>query len=145
MDPTITPTKYNYQVIHSLLRVIKNGLECKRAVDETIDRCSATVNLREAIEKSRLQAENSTDDPAKQKKYIEKGILHLKRYFLLIVFQSYLNDTSPNSLEDLESFKQWFSRHQELHLMKKEFDKCDIHALIPVEYLQPGTYFSLTP
>ena len=96
------------------------------------------MNLRDDIEKSRIEAENCLDDPIKQRRIIEKGILHLKRYFLLIVFQSYLNDTSPESLEDLESFKMWFDRHQELHLMKKELEKADIKMLIPVEQLRPG-------
>ncbi len=76
-------TKVNYQTIHSLLRVIKDGLECKRVVDLTIDRCAAVMNLRDAIERSRIEAESCIDDPIKQKRIIEKGILHLKRYFLL--------------------------------------------------------------
>ena len=34
----------------------------KRAVDDAIDRCSAVYNLRDAIEESRVRAEEATDD-----------------------------------------------------------------------------------
>ncbi len=101
------------------------------------------MNLRDAIEKARIEAESCIEDPVKQKRIIEKGILHLKRYFLLIVFQCYLNDTNPESMEDLESFKMWFDRHQELHLMKKELEKVDIKTLIPVAQLRPGIFSTL--
>lgn len=45
-----------------LLRVIRKGPAVKRAVDDAIDRCSAVYNLREAIEESRVRAEEATDD-----------------------------------------------------------------------------------
>jgi hypothetical protein len=34
----------------------------KRAVDDAIDRCSAVLNLRDAIEDSRVHAEEATDE-----------------------------------------------------------------------------------
>jgi len=45
-----------------LLRVIRKGPAVKRAVDEAIDRCSAVLNLRDAIEDSRVRAEEATDE-----------------------------------------------------------------------------------
>lgn len=45
-----------------LLRVIRKGPAVKRAVDDAIDRCSAVLNLRDAIEDSRVHAEGATDE-----------------------------------------------------------------------------------
>ena len=45
-----------------LLRVIRKGPAVKRAVDDAIDRCSAVLNLRDAIEDSRVRAEEATDE-----------------------------------------------------------------------------------
>ncbi|RKO94243.1 inositol hexakisphosphate-domain-containing protein, partial [Blyttiomyces helicus] len=75
--------RLNYQVIHSLLRVVRNGIEAKQIVDTVIDQCDATINLRDSIETMRVAADNASDDETR-KIAVKKGIVNLKRYFLLI-------------------------------------------------------------
>lgn len=81
---------HHYQHIHALLRVIRNGLECKELVDDAIDRCGECVNIREEIEVCRVEAETSVDEESAR--WLKRGVQHLRRYFLLISFQSYLQD-----------------------------------------------------
>ncbi|KAJ3046238.1 hypothetical protein HDV00_000050 [Rhizophlyctis rosea] len=144
-QPTLhTKPRLNYQPIHSLLRIIRNGVECKRIVDDAIDLCGATINLREAIETLRLQAENETDERMKNIKFA-KGLLHLKRYFFLIAFQSYLDQHEPGLGGDLETFKGWLERHPEFASVSGEIGgKGAGEMLVPVEHLSPGDGIALS-
>jgi hypothetical protein len=138
IEPTI-----NYQVIHSLLRVVKFGLECKRIVDQTIDTCASAMNLRDAIEFWRLKADSEINEDQKRR-CVKRGIEALKRYFLLIAFQAYLIQTSVESLDCLETFAVWMERHQELITMLHELDPSNEKALMPVDPLRPGDGVALT-
>jgi hypothetical protein len=124
--------RLNYQLINSLLRVIKNGLEVKSIVDDAIDRCGKFLNLRDVIEDMHVQAENEKDT-ANTKRAIKKGITALERYFLLICFQSYLDQTSPEAMDDTETFETWMKRHPELSTILLETRKEDIELIVPVE------------
>ncbi|KAL0085283.1 inositol hexakisphosphate-domain-containing protein [Phycomyces blakesleeanus] len=127
------PPKYlNYQIINSLLRVIKNGLEIKSIVDDAIDKCGAYLNLRDVIESTHIQAE-SEPDLKKRKRIVKRGILALERYFLLICFQAYLSSTSPDIIGETESFEQWIKRHGELRTIQHELRRQDLSLLVPVE------------
>lgn len=64
----------SWQIINSVLRVIRNGLEVKRVVDDAIDRTSATFNLRDAVEDYRDQAEEAKT-PEERNRAIEGGEL----------------------------------------------------------------------
>ncbi|CAO3608947.1 unnamed protein product [Cunninghamella echinulata] len=110
---TYQQNKNNYQIINSLLRVIKNGLETKHIVDTVIDKCGAIVNLRDMIDNVYIQAEEETDDE-KRKRILKTGVVALQRYFLLICFQAYLQDTSPDIAHDTETFVAWGKRHAEI-------------------------------
>jgi hypothetical protein len=133
----------NYQIINSLLRVIKHGLENKGIVDYTLDQCSVGAsNLRDTIESARIQAEKEIeDDPSQFKRTVKKGITSLERYFMFICFQAYLDSTSPSMVRDTESFGVWMKRHPELgtilqdllHTNKKEEE--EFRSLVPVESL----------
>lgn len=109
----------HYQIIHSLLRVIRNGLESKRIVDLTIDLCSVHLNLRDCIEDFRLIAENEPD-VEKASQDIRRGVQCLKRYFLIITFQAYLDQFTPDCLDEMESFESWFVLYS-LSLIKVGF------------------------
>jgi hypothetical protein len=124
--------RHNYQLINSLLRVIKNGLEVKSTVDDAIDLCGQYLNLRGVIEDMHVQAENETEE-AKKKRTIKKGITALERYFLLICFQSYLDQTSPEAMDDTETFERWMKRHPELSTILLDTRKDDIDLIVPVE------------
>lgn len=108
----------NYQVIHSLLRVVRNGIECKNIVDQVIDKCGKFINIREVIEECRQQSETEAD-PVMKAMFREKGLLALERYFSVILFQNYLDQNPPGvTFNQLTSFKEWLSRHPEFDTIR---------------------------
>lgn len=122
--PTVDMTKKvtHYRIIHSILRVIRNGLLGKAIVDEVIDMAGSVVNLREIIERYRRAAEESSD-PTESHRALRKGVAALKRYALLILFQGYLASVRPNvELAHLEPFSAWLGRHQEFRTLLDELD-----------------------
>lgn len=113
----------HYRIIHSILRVIKNGLAAKEVVDRVIYNAAAMVNLRDCIERYRRDAEGASD-PNESRRALRKGIVALKRYALLILFQGYLDSVSPDeNCSDLHSFSAWFARHQEFKTLFSELDR----------------------
>ncbi|KAJ8323879.1 hypothetical protein O5D80_007110 [Batrachochytrium dendrobatidis] len=140
--PTSKPL-LNYRPIHSLLRVIRNGVECKRIVDDTIDNCAQYVNLREIIEISRQAVESETDQVEKAV-VLTRAILHLKRYFMLILFQSYLQNNEPGVESMLVTFQEWLQKHPEFATICEELESGGLDALTPVEELAPGDGIALT-
>ncbi|KAI8970529.1 inositol hexakisphosphate-domain-containing protein [Pilobolus umbonatus] len=151
---SIRSLKYpNYQIINSLLRVIKHGLEIKRTVDTTIIQCSVRpgTNLINTIESARIEAEKEKEDDYTQfKRIVKRGITSLERYFMFICFQAYLDSTSPSLISETESFTQWIKRHPELgtilqellHISKNEEEgfKC----LVPVGEVMLGDGMALS-
>ncbi|KAI8078822.1 inositol hexakisphosphate-domain-containing protein [Halteromyces radiatus] len=133
ITPTIQP-RLNYQIINSLLRVIKNGLENKSVVDNVIDQCGAVLNLRDMIESVHIRAEETTDDDDQRRRILKTGMVALERYFLLICFQAYLDNTSPDTLNDTESFLAWSKRHAEIGTILQELRRDEImEHIAPVE------------
>ncbi|ORZ36629.1 inositol hexakisphosphate-domain-containing protein [Catenaria anguillulae PL171] len=172
------PRGTTYSCLHSLVRVIRNGLEVKRVVDDAVDVCAAYVNLRDEIDHSRQRIEyhlaqyksntpsssgtrpgaSSTSAPghgaagshhhlsaspaASQQSQlrsphlalalaeVQRGLLNLRRYFILLVFQAYLDDvpSSTGPLAELESFASWMRRHPEIRGMQRDLD--DLAALV---------------
>jgi hypothetical protein len=105
-----------------VLRVVRKGPAVKTAVDDAIDQCSEVFNLRDSIEESRMLVEQATDE--RQKKIqatkgwchgvcrlnhhnysYESGLQNLRRYFELIVFQSYLQSMEPDVMGTFEPFE----------------------------------------
>jgi hypothetical protein len=125
----------NYQIINSLLRVIKNGIENKSVVDTVIDQCGAVLNLRDMIESAHIKAEMADD--GKKRPIIKAGIVALQRYVLLICFQAYLDNTPPDALNSMESFVVWSKRHAEiatiLHELRRDDDTSMMNQLTPFE------------
>lgn len=113
--------------------MIKRGLENKRIVDDVLDQCGLTINLRDIIEKVRVQVENEPDQMLRKIK-TKRGIVALERYYVLICFQAYLDNTSPELLNETESFAQWMKRHPELATILKELQSTDnLDSIVPVE------------
>ena len=132
----------SYHVINSLLRVIPKGLEVKRIVDLSIDQCSNVFNLRESIEESRLEAENSNDEYLKRKK-LQNGIHNLRRYFELLVFQSYLSNTEPDTIENQITFETFVKKQPVFDTISKEFDKVDEMTIRPLQKVDPADGMAL--
>ncbi|OZJ03826.1 hypothetical protein BZG36_03823 [Bifiguratus adelaidae] len=137
------PPKSNYQIVHSLLRVIRDGLECKRIVDQVVDSCAAYLNLRDCIEDFRNQAE-SADSEEQRTNAIRRGVSALKRYAMLICFQGYLEQADPDDLKHLQSFERWYEQHPELETILQELRKPDMRLLIPVKKASLGDGVALS-
>jgi hypothetical protein len=50
------------------------------------------------------QAAEATD-PETRDRYTQEGLRALRRYFLLIVYQAYLDDTQPDTFDNLVRFE----------------------------------------
>ncbi|KDR78950.1 hypothetical protein GALMADRAFT_244621 [Galerina marginata CBS 339.88] len=132
MEPVKPPNHRSYEVINNLLRVIRKGPAVKSAVDDAIDRCSAVYNLRDAIEESRILAEEATDE--KQKRlHTSKGLHNLRRYFELIVFQAYLQSTEPDTMQSFENVETFVKNRPVIKTFEKELLNDGINALKPLE------------
>jgi hypothetical protein len=103
-----------------LLRVIRKGPAVKTAVDDAIDQCAEVFNLRDSIEEARIRAEQVTDEREKRS-FAQKGLFtsfrrvtfphsieglqSLRRYFELILFQTFLQSTEPDTLQTYQTFE----------------------------------------
>ncbi len=113
---------HHYKAVHSILRTIRHGLESKHIVDKYIHEASHVVNLRTVIIEWKEKAEKASD-PNESHKALQKGVAALKRYCLLLLFQAYLNENSPSSLERLEimeTFLEYMDRHPEFKKLLRD-------------------------
>ncbi|KAG6806251.1 hypothetical protein H0H93_003276, partial [Arthromyces matolae] len=90
------------------------------------------INLREAIEEARNHAE-STSDETQKRAFALKGIHHLRRYFELIVFQSYLQSTEPDTRQSFETVETFVKNRPVIKTFEKELFAEGIDALKPLE------------
>ncbi|KAF8623644.1 hypothetical protein AX17_007344 [Amanita inopinata Kibby_2008] len=128
--------RQSYQVINNLLRVIRKGPRIKNIVDDAIDQCGAVFNLRKSIEEARVGAEQATDE--KQKKLCaQKGLQNLRRYFELIVFQSYLQSTKPDTMENFQTMETYVNNLPVIMTFEKELQSNGLDALKPLERVDP--------
>ncbi|KAG6832796.1 hypothetical protein H0H92_009414 [Tricholoma furcatifolium] len=128
--------RHSYTIINNLLRVIRKGPRVKNAVDDAIDQCSAVLNLRESIEESRNKAEQATDEKQKRS-FAQKGLHNLRRYFELIVFQSYLQTTEPDTRRSFETVETYVKNRPVIDTFQKELFAEGIDALKPLERVDP--------
>ena len=158
----------SYRIVHSLLRLIRSGIECKKLVDELVDKAGAVVNLRGAIEDYRRAAIDVQRDAKEAYMAIRRGIFALKRYVMLIIFQAYLNERTcaptscqlpgtpllePNSRthtpvaqSETETFEAWLSRHMEIQNLLAQIDReHGLDGIVPEEgKTVPGQGIALT-
>jgi hypothetical protein len=93
----------SYQVINNLLRVIRHGREIKITVDSAITQCHEYQDIVDSIEDARQRAEDAgaAGDRRAQESFIDQGMISLKRYFFLIKFAAYLNETEADTWKGL--------------------------------------------
>ncbi|TIC33606.1 hypothetical protein E3Q10_00674 [Wallemia mellicola] len=132
-QPTInvakkSSTRKSYQPINNLLRVIRRGLEVKNIVDDAIDEAGDVYNCREAVEDARIKAEEATDETTKRQ-FIQKGLIALRRYYWLIIFQSYLQEAKPDTLENLPSLKDYVEFRPVLRTFENEIKSGGLESL----------------
>ncbi|OBZ72108.1 Paladin [Grifola frondosa] len=124
--------RHSYRIINNLLRVIRKGPAVKNTVDDAIDRCAEVMNLRDAIEDARANAEQATDE-RQRRQYAHKGLQNLRRYFELIIFQAYLQSTEPDTMQTFETFESFVKNRPVIKTFEKELAEDDMNALKPLE------------
>ena len=132
--PANPPKVLAYAVINNLIRVIRNGREIKMHVDAAIQQCAGVHNVVDAIEDARQEAEDVQDAARKESK-IRRGTDDLRRYFMLILFAAWLNESSADSIEALrgeQSFEQYVQDHPVFQTIHKEIDAAGAAALEPL-------------
>ncbi|CAI9300371.1 unnamed protein product [Lactuca saligna] len=104
--------KGDYRDILSLTRVLVHGPESKSDVDVVIERCAGAGHLRDDILFYSKELEKVQGDDDDHQAYImDMGIKALRRYFLLIMFRSYLYCTGTGT--EME-FTSWMAGRPEL-------------------------------
>ncbi|KAJ6507779.1 inositol hexakisphosphate-domain-containing protein [Mycena vitilis] len=133
MDAVAQPrNRQSYQIINSLLRVVRKGLAVKITVDDAIDRADIVYNLRDAIEEARTRADQATDEKEKRK-HAQKGLQNLHRYFALIVFQAYLRSTEPDTRRSIETIESFVKSQPVIKTFEKELFADGLNSLKPLE------------
>jgi hypothetical protein len=129
----------DFDIMLRLVRLLRAGRSAKARVDEAIDRCGRVHHLRDQIVESFIASEHERASDAHQMfSAVTAG--YMKRYFLLVCFQAYLEDasealahasgalpaagtpltpgvSSPSSMADLDpssTFTAWWAAHPEL-------------------------------
>ena len=120
-----------YEVVVSLLRVIRSASEAKKKVDMAIDMCASFINLREIISDTMAEAQSESDEATK-KSSLRKGVTLLKRYFWLIAFKGYLNDTPADNLREMDTFTSWVQHRLEIEHMTTKIEENHYSALQPI-------------
>ncbi|KAI0091045.1 inositol hexakisphosphate-domain-containing protein [Irpex rosettiformis] len=124
--------RHSYQTINNLLRVIRKGPSVKNAVDNAIDQCAEVYNLRDSIDDSRIQAEQSTDERIRRQ-HAQRGLANLRRYFELIIFQAYLQSIEPDTMQSFPTIENYVKERPVIKTFEKELTADSINALKPLE------------
>jgi hypothetical protein len=89
-----------------------------------------------------------TEPEFKRMRKIKSGLQYLKRYFMMIAFQCFLDQTSPEAHNEAEgtvlTFKQWMDSHEEFYQMIEDMENGGMESLVPVEQMSPGDGIALT-
>lgn len=130
----------NYQSIVSLTAVLESGTFSKKLLDTVIDKCKflikyvthkqvkwgvvdfymyiadAVINLRETILTNRIRQTGETSPSDYDKNtYLSKALAGLQRYFFLLCFTAYVNE-SPNTRFETR-FSSWVRARTEIWAM----------------------------
>jgi hypothetical protein len=114
----------NYQVVNALIAVLDSGNFSKKMLDEVIDQSDAVINLREDILMNRIKQAKITQASA-----------GLQRYFSLICFTCYINESPDTQFE--QTFSSWLRNKREIWTMLQNIRKKTpkLYLFRPVEDL----------
>jgi hypothetical protein len=137
--PTRTPrlqakpnTRSSWQLVNSCLRCLRySGLEVKREVDDVVDLCGDSYNVREVIEDLYKKADAAENENAK-KSYIKQCKIALRIYLELLQFQAYLSEVNPDTATERISFQQWVKAQPVFATFDEEIQHGDLDILMPI-------------
>lgn len=126
----------NYTVITSLTAVLDSGNFSKKILDAVIDLSDAVINLREDILMNRIKqtTQPGTGYDSGNSSY-SKAASGLQRYFSLLCFTAYINE-SPNTKFEF-TFSSWVKRRTEIWSMLQSIRRKSpkLYLFRPVEDL----------
>ncbi|XP_051141675.1 uncharacterized protein LOC127258753 isoform X2 [Andrographis paniculata] len=118
-----------------ITRLFDNGVECREALDNIIDRCSALQNIRQAVLQYRQLFNQQHVEPRERSVALNRGAEYLERYFRLIAFAAYLGSEAFDGFcgqgESRMTFKSWLHQRAEVQAMKWSIR------------LRPGRFFTV--
>ncbi|KAF9260086.1 hypothetical protein L218DRAFT_1079604 [Marasmius fiardii PR-910] len=100
----------NYGIILSLLGCCEHGVRAKKLADKVIDANDHVLNLREDILIARLRYSLTTMEEKKGQTFFERAGKALEKYFFVIAFASYVEDSNDFS----QSFCDWLKTRTEI-------------------------------
>lgn len=152
----------NYRCIISLTSVLDSGVYSKKLLDEIIDRCKyitivrlavrlgtdtlaladAVVNLREDILTNRIR--QTTQTSSDNNTFLAKALAGLQRYFFLLCFASYINESPDTNFQT--RFSSWVRARSEIWTMLEHLRRKgpQLYLFRPVDDLHQGGGNDLT-
>uniref|UniRef100_A0A2P2MFN3 Uncharacterized protein MANES_01G236800 n=1 Tax=Rhizophora mucronata TaxID=61149 RepID=A0A2P2MFN3_RHIMU len=122
-------------LLWKITRFFENGVECRKALDAIIDRCSALQNIRRAVLQYRKVVNQQHVEPRVRRVALNRGAEYLERYFRLITFAAYLGSEAFDGFcgqgETKMTFKSWLHQRPEVQAMKWSIR------------LRPGRFFTI--
>lgn len=122
-------------LLWKITRLFDNGVECRGALDDIIDRCSALQNIRQAVLQYRQLFNQQHMEPRERRVALNRGAEYLERYFRLIAFAAYLGSEAFDGYcgqgESRMTFKSWLHQRREVQAMKWSIR------------LRPGRFFTI--
>ncbi|XP_050236366.1 uncharacterized protein LOC126686370 [Mercurialis annua] len=122
-------------LLWKITRLFDNGVECRKALDAVIDRCSALQNIRQAVLQYRKVVNQQHVEPRVRRVALNRGAEYLERYFRLIAFAAYLGSEAFDGFcgqgEVKMTFKNWLHQRPEVQAMKWSIR------------LRPGRFFTI--
>lgn len=140
-SPSKSDNRLTYHVINSLLRVIPHGQENKRLVDDAIDRCGYMVNIRDAIEESRIKALDASSEKEKTRS-IAQGVLSLRRYFHILTFQAYLNSVTRSTIM-AHTYEHFIQKQPVLETIARDLSHFELSTITPLGKMDIGDGMAL--
>ena len=128
-------SRSSWQLVNSCLRCLRHsGLEVKTEVDDVIDQCGESYNIREVIESLYKKADAADNENAK-KSYIKQCKTSLKIYLELLQFQGYLAEVDPDAATEKTSFQQWTASQPVFATFEEEIQHGTLEILMPIPTL----------
>ncbi|KAG6704370.1 hypothetical protein I3843_07G126100 [Carya illinoinensis] len=122
-------------LLWKITRLFDNGVECREVLDAIIDRCSALLNIRQAVLNYWNVFNQQDIEPRVRRLALNRGAECLERYFRLITFAAYLGSEAFDGFfgqgESRMTFKNWLHQRPELPAMKWSIR------------LRPGRFFTV--
>lgn len=125
----------SWQLVNSCLRCLPvNGLDVKQQVDDVVDQCGESYNVREVIELLYKKADSAEKENVR-KSFIKQCKTSLSIYMELLQFQAYLSDVTPDVATEKCTFQQWMRSQPVFATFEQELHHGNLDILMPIPTL----------